>query len=44
MSECVPWKGTIRKDGYGQVGIKGKLQLAHRVAWALEYRAEKKVS
>ena len=40
MSECVPWQGTIRKkDGYGQLRIKGKLQLAHRVAWMLEYGA-----
>ena len=37
MSECVPWAGTIRPDGYGQYYIKGKPQLAHRVAWFLEY-------
>ena len=37
-TECVPWVGTIRtKDGYGQVTINGKPQLAHRVAWFLEY-------
>lgn len=39
MSECVPWQGTIRPDGYGQLYVKGKPQLAHRVAWALEYGA-----
>jgi len=37
MSECVPWSGTIRPDGYGQLYVQGKLQIAHRVAWFLEY-------
>ena len=36
-TDCVPWAGTIRSDGYGQLVIKRKAQLAHRVAWALEY-------
>lgn len=29
--------GNIRKDGYIQIKIKGKMYLAHRLAWIYEY-------
>ena len=37
MSTCMEWKGTIRKDGYGQLKVKGRLWLAHRWVWSQKY-------
>jgi len=35
LGACWPWTGSLHTLGYGHVGIEGKLQKAHRVAWAL---------
>lgn len=32
---CWPWTGSLTTQGYGQLKIKGKLWMAHRVAWRL---------
>ena len=34
-SGCVIWMGYATKNGYGQVGVGGKVLRAHRVAWEL---------
>lgn len=34
-SECWPWEGTMRSNGYGVFWSGHKLQRAHRVAWEL---------
>jgi len=34
---CLIWQSCIHPCGYGRFKIKGKTQLAHRVAWVLEY-------
>jgi len=37
-SQCWQWVGSVRRDGYGSVGVlrgKGKTELAHRVAYRL---------
>ena len=33
--ECLVWMGSRNKKGYGRIGIKGRLQGVHRVAWEL---------
>lgn len=33
--ECIEWDGVINKNGYGVSYIEGRLQLAHRIAYAL---------
>ena len=35
--DCWEWLGTL-SNGYGQLGIKGKLQRAHRVSWAIAHK------
>ncbi len=32
---CWIWRGSMHKDGYGHIKIKGKMLLAHRIAWML---------
>lgn len=32
---CWPWSGGQNADGYGRLGVGGKLVSAHRVAWEL---------
>lgn len=32
---CWHWNGCVIKDGYGSLGYKGKIWLAHRLAWTL---------
>lgn len=32
---CWLWRGTVRKNGYGAIGVDGKVVLAHRFSWAL---------
>lgn len=32
---CWPWLGAKRNGGYGAFWLRGKLELAHRVAWEL---------
>jgi hypothetical protein len=34
-TECWPWLGATRTDGYGVVRIDSVLYKAHRIAWAL---------
>jgi len=36
-SGCWLWVGTTIPRGYGQIGFKGKMLLAHRIAWELRY-------
>lgn len=33
--ECWPWLGAKTSDGYGGVCIRGRVYLAHRLAWSL---------
>lgn len=33
--ECWPWRGTIRRKGYGQMSVAGRTRLAHRLAYEL---------
>jgi hypothetical protein len=33
--ECWEWKGATNAKGYGRVRINGRLELAHRVAFAI---------
>jgi len=37
IGDCWIWQGSGNPRGYGQVSIKGKLQLVHRIAWILIY-------
>jgi hypothetical protein len=34
-SLCWEWQAAVQKSGYGVVGVRRKLHLAHRVAWEL---------
>jgi len=34
---CHPWTGSRDSGGYGQIRIKGDLQLAHVIAWEFEH-------
>lgn len=34
-NECWEWTACKNKLGYGNIGWKGKVELAHRVAWSL---------
>ena len=33
MSECVLWTKSVNTPGYGQIKVKGKNLMAHRVTW-----------
>lgn len=33
--ECWEWKASKIKNGYGRIGVGGKLKLAHRVSWEM---------
>lgn len=35
--ECWPWKGTAKKNDYGNFLFDGRLTKAHRVAWILTH-------
>lgn len=35
LDDCWGWTGFRNKSGYGQIGIGGKLQKSHRIAWEL---------
>ena len=37
--DCWEWTGARQGDGYGSFSLNGKPELAHRVAWQLEYGA-----
>lgn len=32
---CWLWKGRLNNKGYGQASLKGRMRLAHRLAWEL---------
>ena len=34
-ADCWEWTGTTNPDGYGQIGVNGRYELAHRVSWTL---------
>jgi hypothetical protein len=34
---CLLWTGCLTSRGYGCIGVNGKNQLVHRVAWELEH-------
>lgn len=34
---CLPWLASKTKDGYGQIGLEGRVVRAHRVAWVLAH-------
>lgn len=36
---CWLWTGSQKPTGYGQVSLKGRVYLAHRVAWTLTHGA-----
>ncbi len=35
VGECMEWQMSLDTHGYGQIGLQGKIKLAHRVAWEL---------
>lgn len=35
--ECWPWLGGCDRNGYGKLGINGKVKFAHRIAYILIY-------
>lgn len=35
--ECWLWVGTCKPNGYGEISIKCKNRMTHRVAWELTY-------
>lgn len=35
--ECWLWTGATTKKGYGQLRVKGRIILSHRIAWELFY-------
>ena len=37
-NECWEWIGCKDNNGYGQLGIKGKKQGAHRISWAIAHK------
>jgi hypothetical protein len=34
---CWVWTASLKKDGYGNIGIAGKTILAHRLSWELSF-------
>lgn len=34
-SECWPWLGALKRDGYGAVTISGEHTRSHRLSWAI---------
>lgn len=36
-NDCMLWTGTKLKNGYGHMGVNGKLMLAHRLSYLLHY-------
>lgn len=38
-TECWNWQGTKTSDGYGRIGVSGRLHLAHRVMFSLQRKA-----
>ena len=34
-SGCIEWTGATSGAGYGQIGVDGKVQYTHRLAWEL---------
>ena len=37
---CHNWQRAKNSTGYGVLGFRGKVWLAHRVAWTIEYETE----
>lgn len=37
VTGCLLWTGCLNSRGYGCIGVGGKSQLVHRVAWELEH-------
>ena len=35
MTDCWNWTGAKTKDGYGQISVKDKIKLAHRISYEL---------
>lgn len=35
LDACWPWTGALNRDGYGMVNWRGRIMLAHRVAYEL---------
>lgn len=33
---CWIWQKSLQKDGYGQISVKGRMKLAHRVSYELQ--------
>lgn len=36
-SDCLLWTGCLNSRGYGVIGVNGRRELVHRVAWELEH-------
>lgn len=37
LTKCIEWTGTKHKQGYGRLILRGKLVLAHRVAYCEQH-------
>lgn len=35
--DCLVWRGSKTRDGYGFISVAGRLEMTHRYAWIAEY-------
>ncbi len=35
--ECMEWKASVDKGGYGRLKVKGSMSLAHRISYQIHY-------
>ena len=37
LGPCWVWVASVNTGGYGHIGLRGKLEIAHRVSWILNF-------